>query len=304
MSNPEASVRSPLTAVVLSLAATGLGQIYCGRIARGLVLFLGSMLFAPAIMLASLLPQATLVLVALMLVLLAVLGVYAFAVTDAFRLARHVGVTFQTQDYNHPLIYTLFILVGLTYSTGGVLLIRANYFEAFVIPGKSDMPTLLPGDRILVNKSTYRRQSVRRGDVVAFRVPSEGAIWVKRVIALPGDSVEVKNEAVFVNGKELVRELAPPVAMEATTHSVQCQQFLETSFGRTYRVLSAPARDPVPDFPLTIVPERSCFVLGDNRNHSRDSRAIGCVAMGDILGEVQYRFWPATAWPRLGILVQ
>jgi len=92
LSNPETSVRSPLTAVVLSLAATGLGQVYCGRIARGLVLFLGSMLFAPAIMLASLLPQATLVLVALMLVLLAVLGVYAFAVTDAFRLARRVGV--------------------------------------------------------------------------------------------------------------------------------------------------------------------------------------------------------------------
>ena len=93
----------PLIAVILSLAATGLGQIYCGRIVRGLVLFLGSLLFAPAIVVAALLPPATIVLVGLILALLTVLGVYVFAVVDAFRLARRGRDLFQSMDYDHPL---------------------------------------------------------------------------------------------------------------------------------------------------------------------------------------------------------
>ena len=116
MSTPGAPARSPLIAVILSLAATGLGQIYCGRIVRGLVIFLGSLLFAPAVVVAALLPPATVVLVGLILALLTVLGVYVFAVVDAFRLARRGRDLFQSMDYNHPLVYALFILVGLTYS--------------------------------------------------------------------------------------------------------------------------------------------------------------------------------------------
>ena len=209
MSTPNVSARSPLIAVILSLAGTGLGQVYCGRIFRGLVMFLGSLLFAPAIVVAALLPPATIVLVGLILALLTVLGVYVFAVVDAFRLARRGGDLFQSQDYNHPLVYALFILVGLTYSAGGLYFIRSNVFEAFAIPMASEIPTLLPGDRFLVNKTTYQRQFVRRGDEVVFRVPSEGVKWVKRVIALPGDTVEVKDNEVFVNGQQLVREPAP-----------------------------------------------------------------------------------------------
>ncbi len=202
MSTPNAPARSPLIAVILSLAATGLGQIYCGRIVHGLVMFLGSLLFAPAIVVAALLPPATIVLVGLILALLAVLGVYVFAVVDAFRLTRRGRNLFESMDYNHPLVYALFILVGLTYSAGGLYFIRSNVFEAFAIPMASEIPTLLPGDRFLVNKTTYQRRFVRRGDEVVFRVQSEGVKWVKRVIALPGDTVEVKDNKVFVNGQQ------------------------------------------------------------------------------------------------------
>jgi len=209
LSTPNAPARSPLLAVVLSLAATGLGQIYCGRIVRGLVIFLGSLLFAPAIVVAALLPPATVVLVGLILALLTVLGVYVFAVADAFRLARRGRDLFQSMDYNQPLVYALFILVGLTYSAGALYFIRSSVFEAFAIPSASEVPTLLPGDRFLVNKTTYQRRFVRRGDEVVSRVPSEpGLNWAKRVIALPGDTVEVKDNEVFVNGKQLPREPA------------------------------------------------------------------------------------------------
>jgi len=305
LSTPDAPARSPLVAVILSLAATGLGQIYCGRIARGLVMFLGSLLFAPAVVAAALLPPATVVLVGLILALLTVLGVYVFAVADAFRLARRGRDHFQPEDYNHPLVYGLFVLVGLTYPAGGVYATRSSAFEAFMIPTASQAPTLLPGDRVLVNKTTYRGRFVRRGDQVVFRVPLEpGRHWVHRVIALPGDTVEVKDNEVLVNGQKLSREPAPLASLGAAAHEVKGELFEETNAGRRYRILFATATTPLPDYPEAKVPDGSCFVLGDNRNNSRDSRATGFVALGDVLGEVQYRYWPAATWARFGALTE
>jgi signal peptidase I len=302
LSTPITSARSPLIAVILSLAATGLGQIYCGRIVRGLVMFLGSLLFAPAILVAALLPPASVVLVGLIVALVAVLGVYVFAVVDAFRLARRGRDLFQSRDYNHPLVYALFILVGLTYSAGGWYFIRSNVFEAFKIPTASEAPTLLPGDRILVNKTTYQRRFVRRGDEVVFRVATEpGVKWVKRVIALPGDTVEVKDKDVFVNGQALAREPAPRASLGAAAQAVKGELFEEINAGRRYPILFATNTKPLPDYPKATVPDGMCFLLGDNRNHSRDSRTIGFVALGDVLGDVQYRYWPAATWGRFGL---
>ncbi len=305
MSTPNAPARSPLVAVILSLAATGLGQIYCGRIVRGLAMFLSSLLFVPATVVAALLPPATVVLVGLMLALLAVLGVYVFAVVDAFLLARHSRDLFQSRDYNHPLVYSLFILVGLTYSAGALYFVRGSVFEAFAIPSASEMPTLLPGDRFLVNKTTYQRRFVRRGDNVVFRVSSEpGLIWAKRVIALPGDTVEVKDNDVFVNGRQLPREPAPRGSLGAAAQMAKGELFEETNAGRRYRILFAADTKPLPDYPKAKVPEGMCFVLGDNRNSSRDSRTIGFVALGDVLGDAQYRYWPAATWNRFGVLTE
>jgi signal peptidase I len=302
LSTPNASARSPLIAVILSLAATGLGQIYCGRIVRGLVMFLGSLLFAPAIVVAALLPPATVVLVGLILALLTVLGVYVFAVVDAFRLARRGRDLFRSMDYNHPLVYALFILVGLTYSAGGLYFIRSSVFEAFAIPMASEVPTLLPGDRVLVNKTTYQRRFVRRGDEVVFRVASEpGLNWVKRVIARPGDTVEVKDNEVFVNGRQLPREPAPRASLGAAAQVVKGELFEETNAGRRYRILFATDSKLLLDYPKAKVPDGMCFVLGDNRNNSRDSRTIGFVALGDVLGDMQYRYWPAATWSRFGV---
>jgi signal peptidase I len=291
--------------VILSLAATGLGQIYCGRLVRGLVMFLGSLLFAPAILMAALLPTATVVLVGLILALLAVLGVYVFSVVDAFRLALRGGDHFQPKDYHRPLVYALFILVGLTYPAGGLYFIRSSVFAAFAIPSANEEPTLLPGDRFLVNKTTYARRFVRRGDQVVFEVSSEpGVKWVRRVIALPGDTVEVKGNEVFVNGLPLPREPVPRASLGAAAPEVNGELFEETNAGHRYRILFATDTKPLPDYPQAKVPDGTCFVLGDNRNRSRDSRTLGFVALGDLLGDVQYRYWPVASWTRFGALTE
>jgi signal peptidase I len=72
----------------------------------------------------------------------------------------------------------------------------------------------------------------------------------------------------------------------------------------SHRILFATDTKPLPDYPKAKVPDGMCFVLSDNRNDSRDSRTIGFVALGDVLGDVQYRYWPAATWTRFGVLTE
>ena len=146
---------------------------------------------------------------------------------------------------------------------------------------------------------------MRRGDEVVFRVSSEpGLNWVRRVIALPGDTVEVKDNEVFVNGRQLPHEPAPRASLGAAAQVVKGDLFEETNAGRRYRILFATDTKPLPDYPKAKVPDGMCFVLGGNRNNSRDSRTIGFVALGDVLGDVQYRYWPTATWTRFGVLTE
>ena len=146
---------------------------------------------------------------------------------------------------------------------------------------------------------------MRRGDEVVFRVSLEpGPYWVRRVIALPGDTVEVKDNAVLVNGQQLPREPAPRASLGAAARAVNGELFEETNAGRRYRILFATDTKPLPDYPKAKVPDGTCFVLGDNRNNSRDSRTMGFMALGDVLGDVQYRYWPAATWTRFGVLTE
>ncbi len=301
MSTETSAGRIPFVAAVLSLLATGLGHIYCGRLVTGLVLFLAALLFAPLAVLAAFLPLSTGVLVALFVATGAVLAVYVFAVADAYRTARRLRDRYEPKDYNRGLVYVLFVLVGVTYPVGIVHYVRANYFEAFLVPSASESPNVLPGDRILVNKVRMRNRVPERGDVVAFRHPTvPGQNWIKRVIALPGDTVEVRGNQVNLNGKPLERDRVSPASLESVKGQVRGDVFYETNSGRRYRVMLSP--EAATDYKSRAVPDGNCFVLGDNRNDSRDSRHFGFVPLENIIGLVDYIYLPAESWNRFGAL--
>jgi signal peptidase I len=295
MSTPPTVGREPWLAVVLSLLAPGLGHLYCGGLVEGLVLFLVSLLFVPLVVVAALLTPATPVLVGLVVAGVALLGVYLYAAAGAYRAARRQRERYEPREYNHPALYVLFALVGIVYSVGGAWFVP-HVFEAFYVPTGSMVPTIIDGDHVLVNKFVYERRLPRRGDVIVFRVPGKpGQNWIKRVIGLPGDTVELRDNEVFINGRKLERDRLPADVLPAP---VDGEVFEESNAGRRYRILIG--KEKSADQPKTTVPEGTCFVLGDHRDRSEDSRAFGPVPLGSILGGVQYVYYPAATWERFG----
>ncbi len=154
------------------------------------------------------------------------------------------------------------------------LIIITFVVQAFYIPSGSMEPTLQIGDRILVSKFSYRLGPIRRGDIIVFRFPlSPSRDFVKRVVALAGESVELREGLVLINGKPL-SELYPtplPGGDRACT----------SSYG--------PKK----------MPEGQYFVLGDNRCNSEDSRFFGFVPAENVVGKALLVYWPL---PRVGLV--
>ena len=298
-----ADPRKPWIAVVLSLLCTGLGHIYCGRFAKGITLFAISISTTPLTYLAAICGSATAVLVMLFLAGGLTTVVYLYAVVDSFFVARRTEAEFQRRDYNSGVVYFLFIVLALILPLGTATQIKDNVFEAFKCPARSMVPTIIPGDRFLVNKTVYNPTPPERGAVVVFRNPDDREImFIKRVIALPGDTVAVTGNEVYVNGVRLVREELPVGKTgwlrEAAAGTVYC----EINGDRRYLIAIDPESDQRGDFPETVVPRSACFVLGDNRNDSHDSRAFGFVPFGDVVGRAQYIYFPAKSWARFGVI--
>lgn len=189
-----------------------------------------------------------------------------------------------------------------------VLLIRSFLFEPFRIPSASMMPTLLVGDFIFVNKYAYGLRlpvanakivdlgEPQRGDVVVFRLPSDPSTnYIKRLVGLPGDSVTYLNNQIFVNGQPVPIELVGPYAGEDQEGSVLAREQLG---GTSHDVLLMPGRGSLQG--TFIVPEGYYFMMGDNRDNSRDSRydGVGLIPDSSIAGKA-VRIWMNWSFPEM-----
>lgn len=135
--------------------------------------------------------------------------------------------------------------------------------QAFRVQGTSMLPLLADGERIVVNKFIYRFHPVERGDVVVFWYPREPSVsFIKRVVGLPGDTVELRRGALYVSGRELREDYLAPGFRD---HD---------------------------DFGPIEVKRGFYFVLGDHRTSSNDSRSWGEVPEKYIYGKAVFRFWP------------
>jgi len=189
-----------------------------------------------------------------------------------------------------------------------VLILRALLFEPFRIPSGSMMPTLLVGDFILVNKFSYglrlpvwhtqitEGDKPKRGEVVVFRYPNdESQDYIKRVVGLPGDHVSYYNRRLSINGKQLdisndrmyqglgeLFQIENPSGCDRA--DAKCQVVIEKTDQTSYTVMTDPGSSYSVNGEL-FVPEGHYFVMGDNRDHSNDSRVWGFVPEENLVGK-------------------
>jgi signal peptidase I len=204
-----------------------------------------------------------------------------------------------------------------------VFVIRSCFLEAFRIPSGSMIPTLLAGDQIFVNKMAYglrvpftewfmdhplyffRTKDPARGDIIVFKYPEDPSIYfIKRIIGIPGDRIEMKNKVVYVNGKphdrtpisvqEFDRIKASLQENPADFSSNSSKVFHEKFDHTTGTIMIDNQSFYSVDMPEIQVPEGQYFVMGDNRDNSKDSRYWGFVPFGYIKGNafvIWISFW-------------
>jgi signal peptidase I len=292
------AARKPVLAVLLSMAATGLGHIYCGRLTKGLILFFISFAFAPIMVRAAQSTASTGVLLMVVGSIVLMLAVFFYAVVDSGLLARRIGSDYERREYNRWYLYLVMIAVAVGYPADMSGTIRDHILQAFRIPSASMTPNILPGDHVFLNKVAYRRRAPQRGDVVVFVYPDDRRLFfIKRIVALPGDTIEIRNNQVRINDRVLDTARLDPAAINfnapADTFFLEEQNHL-----RAYPIMMQ--ADGMQDQPKIIVPHGHCFVLGDNRANSRDSRHFGPIPLADVKGRVDYIYWPAQSWSRFG----
>jgi signal peptidase I len=153
------------------------------------------------------------------------------------------------------------------------IVIRSFIFTNYIVEGQSMMPTLQDGNRLIVNKIDYDITKPHRFDIIVFHAtPTDD--YVKRVIGLPGDSIEYKNDVLYINGKKVDEPYLKPYK-EQLVSGLLTENF-------TLKDITGVDR----------VPKGKVFVMGDNRRNSVDSRRFGFVDMNQIVGKVDLRYWP------------
>jgi signal peptidase I len=184
-----------------------------------------------------------------------------------------------------------FLLLMLTF--------RSAWADWMQVPTGSMNPTIIEGDRILVDKHAFglrvpftlarltHGDSPRRGEIVVFDSPADGTTLVKRVVAEPGDTVELRGERLIVNGEPSVYAPGDPARLDAllsTTAAIGPQVWRERGALPAHDILLLPRVDAMRSFGPLTVPAGSYFMMGDNRDNSADSRTFGFVPRGLIYG--------------------
>jgi signal peptidase I len=205
------------------------------------------------------------------------------------------------KDYNHWGIYVALIWIAGAGTLGYTVFVKTNMFEAFRVPVYSMAPTIMEGDRLTASKIAYRKTDPKRGDIVLFKNPEHRTINnIKRIVALGGDTLEIRNGEFLINGQALKREWVEKKTLGMRKKKVEGDVFLETNGDARYQVFISSQTSDVAkkeqDFGPVTVPPYHCFVMADNRNHSIDSRNYGSISLGAINGKFLSIYWPYRNW--------
>ncbi|WP_370529103.1 signal peptidase I [Undibacterium sp. KW1] len=185
----------------------------------------------------------------------------------------------------------------------GMVFVRSALADYYIVPTSSMYPTLLEGDRVICDRLAYDVKlpftdvilahvaDPERGDVVTFTSPADGVRLIKRLVAVPGDVVEMREEKLFINGVAASYEALEPRSDDHLTpkreYKGQQLVYKERLGSLQHDMIVMPEREALRSFGPVKVPEGEYMMLGDNRDNSQDSRYIGLVKRELITGQVK-----------------
>jgi signal peptidase I len=186
------------------------------------------------------------------------------------------------------------ILIALLVATS----FKSSIADWYVVPTGSMKPNIVEGDRIFANKLAYdlkvpyttfhiaRWSDPKRGEVVVFNSPADDRCLVKRVIGVPGDRVEMQDNVLIINGKEVRYEPLSQKKFDslASLQSFDYKFYVEDLLGIKHSIMITLYQPAMRSFAAVVVPEGKYFMMGDNRDNSSDSRYIGFIERKKILG--------------------
>ncbi len=266
---------------LMTLVRLGLGQLYNGQLNKAILFVLIEYCFV------SLMFYVAFISVIAFLSL-AVIGAicYIFVLLDAILVAKKNSTDYLPKKFNNIYVYAAIVIALSTINYFYIDYVKNNIIESFKFSSSSMSPTILNGDRIIVDRSVSAR-SPKRGDIVIFEYPENPEKnFLKRVVAIGGDNVELRNSALYVNGNVVVEPyVKQPDSNENITNSRE-------------------------NYGPAVVPNNSYFVLGDNRDNSQDSRYFGFISHDKIKGTVRSIYWSwdksnhMIRWDRIGMQIQ
>ncbi|WP_067729763.1 signal peptidase I [Oceanobacillus damuensis] len=172
------------------------------------------------------------------------------------------------KKYNYRRLIPIVVLAVVL-----AVILRSTLFASYVVDGESMEPTLYDGNLLMVNKIVYDLKNVDRFDVIVFHANEEDD-YVKRVIGLPGDEIEYKNDQLYVNGEHVKEDFLDAYVQASDSRPFTTNFSLEQTTGEEK------------------VPEGHLFVMGDNRQDSLDSRSFGFISIDQLVGKVDVKYWP------------
>ena len=280
----KSTARNPWLAALLALLCLPLGYFYVGAARRGMVWWLVGPA-AQVVGVFSVLAFPASLGIAVMMTIVLVFGALLYVVLpiEVFRRARREGTGYRPRSYNRWYAY-VGVILGVMVTSGVFGAALRTQLQAFRNPSQSMAPTLLLGDYFFVDKTAGRRQSLARGDLVVFPYPQDRTKeFVKRIVGLPNETIEIRGKQLLVNGAPL----SEPYVIHSDSVIRPAESDLRDNMG-----------------PVRLGP-RDFFVLGDNRDNSNDSRYWGPVTRTDIKGIAKVIYWSwdqddAVRWNRIG----
>lgn len=265
--------RNPWLSGLFTFFTIGLGHLYTGQAKKGILLYF----FGQGVLLAGVLPLIYYFpsVPTFIITLFVAFAFFIYCIVDAVKLSKRYRFGYTLKKYNKWYVYLgCWILVTFIIQPIVSSSIREFLIQAYKIPAGSLKPTILIGDQILARKRFAVKQGIKRGDMIIFPFPKDvSKDYIKRVVAMGGETIEIVNKEVFING-HLLQE---PYVIHTDNRIMPKGSMNRDNFG-----------------PVT-VPENAFFVLGDNRDQSNDSRFWGFVEKSEVKGKAYTIYW---SWDR------